>query len=80
MTNGLLVGRALLENINCMKWKSQDEKRHDFVGVSNQEYIIMQNNIEFETSFHIHRNKTCHHKLPYTMECIILSKERDLWC
>jgi hypothetical protein len=78
MTNGLFVGRIFLENIKCMKWESQDEKRCDFVGVRNQEYIIMQNNVEFETTFQIHRNRTCCHKLPYTMECIILLKERDL--
>jgi hypothetical protein len=33
MTNGLFVGRVILENIICMKWESQNEKRHDFCGL-----------------------------------------------
>jgi hypothetical protein len=33
MTNGLFVGKVVLENIRCMKWESQDEKRCDFYGL-----------------------------------------------
>jgi hypothetical protein len=50
----------------------------NFVGVNNQEYIVMQNNFEFEVVFQVHKNKTRRHKLFYTMEGVKLSNERDL--
>jgi hypothetical protein len=74
MTNGLFVGKAFLENIKCMKWKSQYEKRCNFVGAKNQEYILMQNNVEFKTIFQIHRHKntlpqtSLYYGMHYTIE------------
>ncbi len=50
----------------------------NIVGASSQEYIIMQKNFEFGIGIQIHKNRTCHYKLFYIMECVKLSKEKDL--
>ncbi len=33
MRNELFVGKFVLENIRCMKWEPQNEKRGDFCGL-----------------------------------------------
>jgi hypothetical protein len=56
MTNGLFVGRVILENIRCMKWDRKMKRDMIFVGWRSQEYIFMKENFEFKTAFQIHSN------------------------
>jgi hypothetical protein len=51
-----------------------------FLGWSTWKSISMKKNVEFDNTFQIYNNWTHHCRLFYTMECVKLLKEGDLWC
>jgi len=75
-----LLEELSLRTLDVWNGNCKMKKDMTFLHWNSQESISMKKNVEFNSAFHIDNNWTHHCTLLYTMECVKLSKEGDLWC
>ncbi len=79
-TNGLFVGRVLLENIRCMKWELQHEKRCKFCGCKQLKIYCRNLNFTLKLKNFLKESLIAlYHFCSFTLDPLQSSRSLVLW-